>query len=202
MTYLEKSLYLCDKVEISASTHRALRLFLSQLSDTSRAQTTVWTPTVLKSMDSWQQQDAQEYFTRIMDMIDKEAVKCSIAMKRRLTTGLESLVQNRSAEEESIGLLRRFSLEDDALDEQSSEDYDLQRRSSSKERKINSAVKRGLLASQPKNPMDGQQAQALECRTCGFSEGGTATPFSCVTLNLGLRGQSYLENLLDEFTRS
>ena len=200
MTYLEKSLYLCDKVEVSASTHRALRLFLSQLSDTSRAQTTVWTPTVLKSMDSWQQQDAQEYFTRIMDMIDKEAVKCSIAMKRRLTTGLESLVQNRSAEEESIGLLRRFSLEDDALDEQSSEDYDLQRRSSSKERKINSAVKRSLLASQPKNPMDGQQAQALECRTCGFSEGGTATPFSCVTLNLGLRGQSYLENLLDEFT--
>ena len=200
MMYIEKSLYLCDKAEVSASTHRALRLFLSQLSDGSRAQTTVWTPTVLKSMDSWQQQDAQEYFSRITDMVEKEALKCSTAMKRRLTTGLESLVQKRNAEEESIGLLRKFSLEDHALDESSGQDGDRQPHSYSKERKISTAVERGLLASQPKNPVDGQQAQALACRTCGFSEGGTATAFSCVTLNLGLHGQCYLENLFDEFT--
>ncbi len=200
MNYIEKSLYLCDKLNISASTHRALRLFLSQLSDTSQAQTTVWTPAVLKSMDSWQQQDAQEYFSRIMDMIEKESLKCSTAMRRRLASGLESLIQKTNMEDESIGLLRRFSLEDNAAKEQPGDKGSPPWRSLSKERKINSAAQRGLLASLPKNPMDGQQAQALQCRACGFSEGATATPFSCVTLNLSLHGQCYLENLLDEFT--
>ena len=48
--------------------------------------------------------------------------------------------------------------------------------------------------------MDGRQSQALECRTCGFSEGATLTPFPCLTLNLGLRGPSYLEDLIDDYT--
>ena len=197
LDYIEKGLYLCDKLEVSASTHRALTLFLAQLSDTSRRQTTAWTPTVLKSMDSWQQQDAQEYFSRIVDTVEKEASKCSIALKRRLTTGLESLTQKRNAEDESVGLLRRFSIDDKATDDRLSHETNPARESPSKERRT---IERQILASLPKNPMDGQEAQALRCQSCGFSEGGTATPFSCMTLNLGLHGRSYLEDLLDEYT--
>jgi ubiquitin carboxyl-terminal hydrolase 1 len=200
LCYIEKSLYLCDHLEVSASTHRALRLFLAQLSDTSRAQSTIWTPTVLKSMDSWQQQDAQEYFSRIVEAVDKEAIRCCLSLKRRLATGLESLVKRSDADDEPAGLLRRFSLEDTDEAEDSNSPVQRPRLSPNKMRSLDSTVNRGLLASIPKNPMDGRQSQALECQTCGFSEGATLTPFSCLTLNMGLRGPSYLEELLDEYT--
>lgn len=199
LEYIEKSLYLCDKLEISASTHRALRLFLAELSDTSRRQTTVWTPTVLKSMDSWQQQDAQEYFSRVTEAVEKEAMRCSVALQSRLSTGLESLVQKRNAEDEPVGMLRRFSLNECALDT-SSKPPDKPSQMLENQGIINSAVRRGLLNSVPKNPIDGTQSQSLKCQACGFSEGATLTPFSCLTLNLGLRGPSYLEDLIDEFT--
>lgn len=37
----------------------------------------IWTPLPLKNMDSYQQQDAQEYFSRLLDEIDKEIQKAS-----------------------------------------------------------------------------------------------------------------------------
>lgn len=49
---------------------------------------TIWTPTLLKSMSTWTQQDAQEYFSKMLDDIDKgvaEAIK-----ERRRFPGLEA----------------------------------------------------------------------------------------------------------------
>ena len=48
--------------------------------------------------------------------------------------------------------------------------------------------------------MEGLLAQRLACRHCGFSEGFNLTQFTCLTLNMGLRGPSALEDLLDEYT--
>ena len=138
--YIEKSLGLCDRLEVSASTHRALGAFVTILSDTTRPRTTLWTPNVLKSMDSWQQQDAQEYFSRIVEAVEKEAIRCSLSLKRRLATGLESLVKNRCADDETAGLLRRFSLVDDSDETTSpSSPNDLQQSPHSK-RAIGAAV--------------------------------------------------------------
>ena len=202
MQYIEKSLHLCERLAVPASTHRALQLFLSQLSDTSQRQTTVWTPNVLKSMDSWQQQDAQEYFSKIVDVVEKEASKCSMSLKKRLVTGLEALVQKRKADDESLGMLRRFHISEDASEDESSLAKAHTSLSPTQERKISAVVGQGMLASLPTHPMDGQQAQALRCQSCGFSEGGIATPFSCLTLNLGLGGRCHLEELLDEYTNA
>ena len=50
------------------------------------------------------------------------------------------------------------------------------------------------------NPMDGMTAQGLICKTCGYTEGLSLTQFTCLTLNLGLRGLSSIEDLLDDYT--
>lgn len=57
----------------------------------------LWTPATLKSMSSWQQQDAQEYFSKIMDELDKEAAKATAGASAN--SGLEGLVEARSADQ-------------------------------------------------------------------------------------------------------
>jgi ubiquitin carboxyl-terminal hydrolase 1 len=177
--YNEKTVRRLARDQVSATTHRALQPFLHQLSDATARQTTIWTPSVLKSMDSWQQQDAQEYLSRILDSMEKEDLKLFQVLRKRSRAGLACtdrpapFGQTPVDDQRLLTLPRRCSL--------SSED-------------------RALLESLPRSPVDGMLAQALECQTCGFSEGYSLTPFNCLTLNLGLRGHSLLEDLLDEYT--
>jgi len=53
----------------------------------------LWTPAKLKSMSSWQQQDAQEYFSKIMDELEKEAIKFAAAPAPQ--SGLEAVAEER-----------------------------------------------------------------------------------------------------------
>jgi ubiquitin carboxyl-terminal hydrolase 1 len=72
-------------------THRALKDIMERLNATDGHLGTLWTPSALKSMDSWQQQDAQEYFSKLMDAVDDEISK---SMKRRkLDSGFEATSQ-------------------------------------------------------------------------------------------------------------
>jgi ubiquitin carboxyl-terminal hydrolase 1 len=50
----------------------ALRGLITTLNDPANNGRRIWTPATLKSMSSWQQQDAQEYFSKVLDAIDKE----------------------------------------------------------------------------------------------------------------------------------
>lgn len=59
----------------------ALRELISTLNDPTNGGKRIWTPATLKSMSSWQQQDAQEYFSKVLDEIDKEMVKAVAVMK-------------------------------------------------------------------------------------------------------------------------
>ncbi|KAI9743163.1 MAG: hypothetical protein M1818_003458 [Claussenomyces sp. TS43310] len=61
----------------------SLRDLIAQLKDPSNNGKRVWTPATLKSMSSWQQQDAQEYFSKVLDEIDKEVAKASGARTAR-----------------------------------------------------------------------------------------------------------------------
>lgn len=71
-----------------ASTHSSLQDLMGRLISTENDAGTLWTPSVLKSMDSWQQQDAQEYFSKLMDTLDKEISK---SVKRtKLKLGFEA----------------------------------------------------------------------------------------------------------------
>ena len=197
--YIQRSLRLCHELDVPAATHRALTMFLAQLSNTDMNKETLWTPGVLKSMDSWQQQDAQEYFSRILEVVEKENARCAEKMKRRGRTGFER-VNRDSDEAQAETLLKRVSLDDS--------DW-APSHGRSKSEQDQGLIKRSAVPnySRPppiaplKNPVDGMLAQALECDVCGFSEGFTLTQFNCLTLNLGLRGQCQLEELLDDYTK-
>lgn len=66
---------------------------IGKLNDCANNGKQLWTPAKLKSMSSWQQQDAQEYFSKIMDELDKEAAKGVGSGK--LANGLEDAVQGK-----------------------------------------------------------------------------------------------------------
>ncbi|KAK0947120.1 ubiquitin-specific protease ubp1 [Friedmanniomyces endolithicus] len=72
------------------STSISLRDTMLRLNDAANNGKQLWTPAKLKSMSSWQQQDAQEYFSKIMDELDKEAAR-SVATKKG-SMGLECAV--------------------------------------------------------------------------------------------------------------
>ena len=195
--YIQRSLRLCHELDVPATTHRALTMFLAQLSDTDMNKETLWTPGVLKSMDSWQQQDAQEYFSRILEVVEKENTRCAEKLKRRSRLGFERI--NRESDgEQAERLLKRVSLDDSNWApghrrSNSEQDQDLIRRVAVPN------YSRPPPTAPLKNPVDGMLAQALECNACGFSEGFTLTQFNCLTLNLGLRGQCQLEELIEDY---
>lgn len=59
----------------SNSTSSSLQEIVQKLNNASLNGTHIWTPAKLKSMSSWQQQDAQEYYSKIVDDLEKEASK-------------------------------------------------------------------------------------------------------------------------------
>ncbi|KAK5699189.1 ubiquitin-specific protease ubp1 [Elasticomyces elasticus] len=81
------------------STSVSLQDTIAKLNDASNNGKQLWTPAKLKSMSSWQQQDAQEYFSKIMDDLDKEAARAITAEKAKL--GLEGVVHEVSADSQS-----------------------------------------------------------------------------------------------------
>jgi ubiquitin carboxyl-terminal hydrolase 1 len=66
----------------------ALRGLIATLNDPENNGRRIWTPATLKNMSSWQQQDAQEYFSKVLDEIDKEVGK--VAKLMRTSQGFES----------------------------------------------------------------------------------------------------------------
>lgn len=84
--------FICNNLRTTGAnegfvTHRALKTVISDLNATENCGRRIWTPTDLKSMSSWQQQDAQEYFSKIVDEMDKEATR---ARRRSSDPGLNA----------------------------------------------------------------------------------------------------------------
>ncbi|PNS19337.1 hypothetical protein CAC42_2514 [Sphaceloma murrayae] len=69
-----------NAISTTGSLHELTR-DLTELSNNGKR---IWTPAKLKSMSSWQQQDAQEYFSRILDDVEKDLKR---AVKQRSTNG-------------------------------------------------------------------------------------------------------------------
>lgn len=84
--YLDKCLEICKTGGQDLSVAQTLRTLISDLNSLANRGRTLWTPRVLKSMSSWTQQDAQEYFSKVLDDIDK-AVSKSV-QESKATTGL------------------------------------------------------------------------------------------------------------------
>jgi ubiquitin carboxyl-terminal hydrolase 1 len=190
-TFVSKSWDLMRQRNTPSPTHEALVEFLGKLNAPDQPKRTLWTPAVLKSMDSWQQQDAQEYFSRVLDAVEKEDVRfyklCKprdgleklTATEQRIETDNDDVLSTVEQGEDAASRPSDLLLEAKGLDAQDDKTAGLPER----------------------NPLDGMLAQSLKCRACGFSEGLSLTQFNCITVNLGTAGGSCtLEELLDEYT--
>ncbi|OTA61040.1 cysteine proteinase [Hypoxylon sp. EC38] len=152
----------------------SLRDLISKLTDASYNGKTLWTPKRLKSLDTWQQQDAQEYFSKILDEVEKEIAKA--AKPRNRSSGFETV-----------------TVRDDTEDSQHSDDSGYQSLPV-----ISKAVSDARVL---RNPLEGLIAQRVACVQCGHSDGLSMTPFNCLTLNLGLEQTGHdLYERLDSYT--
>jgi ubiquitin carboxyl-terminal hydrolase 1 len=151
---------------------QTLRTLITDLNDGSNFGRTLWTPGVLKSMSTWTQQDAQEYYSKILDDIDKSvarAVKSSQPKHPGLTAKIEK---------------------DDATPSEHSDDSGYQSIINSPEINL------------PHNPLEGMLAQRVACVQCGHSDGLSMIPFTCLTLSLGLnKNQHDLYERLDAYSK-
>jgi ubiquitin carboxyl-terminal hydrolase 1 len=162
-----------DNENGSTAVTQILRSLLSDLNDPSNNGRTLWTPSKLKFMSTWTQQDAQEYYSKILDDIDKGA-----------TQALKALKKGPGFEAEGS--------KDDASASQHSDDSGYQSLSGSS---------RASDAISLRNPLEGLLAQRVACVQCGHSDGLSMIPFNCLTLSLGLgQGQHDLYERLDAYS--
>ena len=75
-----------------APTQNALKFFLRKMSD---GFGTLWVPASLTAMSIWEQQDAQEYFSKILDAVDKEA--SMVQIRCEASAGLEAPIPSRAS---------------------------------------------------------------------------------------------------------
>lgn len=155
----------------SLTTHQALKGILDLLNTTSNHGHKLWIPSELKSMSSWQQQDAQEYFSKLVDQIDIEIQQASRGQTRNM--GLKM-----AGQEESI--LRDISSHASSIDENGT---------------LGSLIEKASF----RNPLEGLLAQRVGCMKCGWTEGLSLIPFNCLTVPLGGKFEYDVRECLDQY---
>ncbi|KAF4983195.1 hypothetical protein FZEAL_1352 [Fusarium zealandicum] len=152
---------------------QTLRALITDLNDVSNYGRTIWTPGLLKSMSTWTQQDAQEYYSKILDDIDKSVAKAV-----------------KNTQPRHPGLAAKIEKEDMAASEHSDDSGYQSLASSVSDTKL------------PRNPLEGLLAQRVACIQCGHSDGLSMIPFTCLTLSLGLsKNQHDLYERLDSYSK-
>lgn len=167
--------------EGSFLTANALRSIIAELNDPVSARPVLQTPAELKTMNSQQQQDAQEYFSEVVDEVGREISE--IQNQKSNFGGLASFLIRP---ENIIGLLH-----EGISDSASTTIIDMLRSF----RGLNQI---GL--SPIRSPLEGLLAQRVGCLRCGHSEGISLVPFNCLTVSLGKEGMYDIQTCLDEYT--
>lgn len=159
------------------TTNGALLDMITQLNDPEKRGQNFWIKGKLKSMSTFTQQDAQEYYSRILDELEKEVTKASRSKRRTSVSWAEAT--------------KSLTLPETGGDEKEGEKKEVEEKSDAPEE-------------QPKvtpNPLDGLLAQRVGCTVCGYSEGLSMIPFNCITVSLGRNRSGYdIRECLDEYT--
>ncbi|CBX96565.1 hypothetical protein IAQ61_005568 [Plenodomus lingam] len=161
------------------SMNGALYDLLRQLTDPKNVGQSFWVGGKLKSMSVYQQQDAQEYYSKILDTMDEEVKKASSSKRRTSVSWVEAA--------KSLS---------DSPDSAADSETNCENRKKEKTKSI-------PLTEQPKtvpNPLDGLLAQRVGCTSCGYSEGLSLIPFNCITVSLGQDHAYDIRYCLDEYT--
>jgi ubiquitin carboxyl-terminal hydrolase 1 len=126
-------------------------------------------------MSTWEQQDAQEYYSKILDALDEEVKKTSSSKRRSSVSWLE--------------VTRSLSDSPDTGHDAQGESKDGAEKTEMSEQ-----------AKTAPNPLEGRLAQRVGCTSCGYSEGLTLIPFNCITVSLGKNYSYDIRECLDEYT--
>lgn len=170
---------------ISGPTQKALKETIARLNDPANVGKTFWTPAELKSMSSWQQQDAQEYFSKISDELEKDTARA--AKKRPGVRGLETLLlaEPSVAQTSSLDMISNPQTGSVASSEDTTHVTQLPE-------EVASLIVR--------NPLEGLLAQRVGCQQCGYVEGLSLVPFNCLTVPLGRQWLYDVRSCLDDYT--
>ena len=165
----------------------SLQDILRHLNDPDQYGKAFWTPRALKSMSSWQQQDAQEYFSKVIDGLEKDAMKALKSMSSDTQPAGLGCLRLPAQEEKSLFLPNAVVNGDASLNLQS---------------KL--GISSSRLRKEPclylQNPLEGLQAQRVGCMKCGFVEGLSLIPFNCITVSLGKARYTDIESCLNTYT--
>ena len=170
---------------VSGPTQKALDETIARLNDPANVGKTFWTPAELKSMSSWQQQDAQEYFSKISDELEKDTAK---AAKKRPGRGLETLLHFERRRKRSTS--SEITSPSQAGAKNRSEE------GSTRVEQLPEEVASLVI----RNPLEGLLAQRVGCQQCGYVEGLSLVPFNCLTVPLGRQWIYDVRSCLDDYT--
>ncbi|KAH4043217.1 hypothetical protein HBI55_209440 [Parastagonospora nodorum] len=165
------------------STNGALHELIDNLNDPANLGKHFWIPGKLKSMSTFTQQDAQEYFSKILDDMDNEVKKASSSKRRSSVSWLEATksLTNAPGTSGTPGTQQH----DDAG-------------AASKFQQTQCAMEQSKMVP---NPLDGLIAQRVGCTSCGYSEGLSLINFNCITVSLGNNYGYDIRECLDEYTK-
>lgn len=157
-------------------THHALQYISRTLNNEVNNGRSFWTPGPLKSMSSWQQQDAQEYFSKIIDELEKEVRKTSRSQKSKLSLAepLRDMRPSEKSFEEPVATPSASASEE--------------------------AFRSRVIQHTPASPLEGLMVQRVGCMRCGYTEGFSLIPFTFLTLPLGRTYECDIRDCLDEYT--
>ncbi|CAI6341070.1 unnamed protein product [Periconia digitata] len=160
------------------TTNGALFDIISKLGDPNHPGGCFWIRGKLKSMSTFQQQDAQEYYSKIMDALDKEVKAASGDKKKSSASLLEAT--------KSLGTPLKAGM-DVNMDPDSKQEGEEENQSSEQPAVL-------------PNPLDGLLAQRVGCIKCGYSEGLQLIPFNCLTVSLGNGSMYDIRDCLTSYT--
>jgi ubiquitin carboxyl-terminal hydrolase 1 len=160
------------------STNGALFELIKKLNSPENHGRHFWVRGKLKSMSTFQQQDAQEYYSKILDELDNEVH--SLANSKRQSTASWLLTAKSLSDLQA-------TLDDKVKPE------------AGKESQVETTAPPEQPTTVP-NPLDGLLAQRVGCIKCGYTEGLSMTPFNCLTVPLGNEWQYDIRDCLDEYT--
>lgn len=174
-------------------TINALSSIFESLGESSNASRRLWTPAELKSMSSWQQQDAQEYFSKVLDEVDRELLKAvyTIRVGGDLSEGAASLLNHHDTTAESEAQDRSstagvpvIKTHQTSVEKHDSTPFD----SNTSHLRL------------PRSPLDGLLAQRVGCLRCGYVEGLSLIPFNCLTVPLSRESYQDIRDSLEAYT--
>jgi ubiquitin carboxyl-terminal hydrolase 1 len=161
------------QLQVAGQLHR----LVNDLHGSQRNGETIWPSPTLKNMSTFSQQDAQEYFSRLLDAMEVELKKAAKAAQKK-PAGFEGASDGASDETASSH----------HSDDSGYQSAILSTKASDKGNSLSI-------------PLEGFTAETITCTVCGSSSGLTMRAFSCLTLSLDSDTREFeLVDLLKSYT--